>query len=391
MAIDSAALRLQFPGAQSGWARFDGPAGTQMHGYAIDAMQGWAASGDNANCGGAFAASAATDELLASTREIGARFFGAPTPSVWFGPNMTTMTFAFTRAIARHWKPGDRIVGTRLDHDANVSTWRAAAADRGAELVLADFDRATGQLDLESIGALLDDRTRWVAVTGASNLLGTIPDVAAIAKLAHDAGARVFVDAVHLAPHVALDVAALGCDAIVTSAYKWYGPHAAMMWVDPELAERVESYKVRPASNQGVARFETGTANFEALAGVRAAAHFMLERGAEVAAHERACFAGLLDGLASIPRVAVVGPKGLEGRTPTVAFVVDGCHPADVARDLAHDRIAVWSGDSYATEVAAHLGIDDTGGVVRAGVVAYVDDDDVSRLVASLERICHAV
>jgi cysteine desulfurase family protein (TIGR01976 family) len=384
-------LRMQFPGAQGDWARFDGPAGTQMHMYAIDAMQGWAASGDNANGGGFFAASHATDELVTSTREIAARFFGAPTPSVWFGPNMTTMTFAFTRALSRDWQPGDRIIGTRLDHDANVSTWRAAAADRGAELVLADFDPTTGRLEPESVAALLNDRTRWVALTGASNLLGTMPDVAAIAKLAHDAGARVFVDAVHLAPHARLDVQALGCDAVVTSAYKWYGPHAAMMWVEPSLAERVEAYKVRPASNKGPGRFETGTPNFEALAGLRAAAQFMLERGDAIAAHERACFATLLEGINAIARAEVVGPTGLEDRTPTVSFVVDGCHPTDVARDLAHDRIAVWSGDSYATEVAAHLGIDDTGGVVRAGVVAYVNEDDVARLLASLDHLCHAL
>jgi selenocysteine lyase/cysteine desulfurase len=230
-----------------------------------------------------------------------------------------------------------------------------------------------------------------VAVTGASNLLGTMPDVATIAKLAHDAGARVFVDAVHLAPHVRLDVAALGCDAVVTSAYKWYGPHAAMMWVDPALADQVEAYKVRPAPNTGASRFETGTANFEALAGVRAAAHFLLEHTDEIETHERAVFTRLLDGLQSIPRVLIVGPTDLEARTPTVAFVVDGCHPTDVARDLAHDRVAVWSGDSYATEVAAHLGIADTGGVVRAGVVAYVTDDDVIRLVESLDEICRAL
>ena len=227
--------------------------------------------------------------------------------------------------------------------------------------------------------------------TGASNLLGTIPDVAAISALARAAGARVFVDAVHLAPHSRLDVRALGCDAIVTSAYKWYGPHAAMMWVDPELAERVESYKVRPASDRGVARFETGTANFEALAGVRAAALWMLDHFDEVAAHDRAVFSRLLDGLVSIPRVAVVGPADLHDRTPTVSFVVDGCHPTDVARDLAHDRIAVWSGDSYAVEVARHLGIADTGSVVRAGVVAYVTDDDVTRLLESVTRIARAV
>jgi cysteine desulfurase family protein (TIGR01976 family) len=304
---------------------------------------------------------------------------------------MTTMTFAFTRALARDWQPGDRIVATRLDHDANVSTWRAAANDRGAELVLADFDPTTGRLDPEAVGSLLNERTRWVAVTGASNLLGTMPDVTAIAKLAHDAGARLFVDAVHLAPHQRLDVHALGCDAIVTSAYKWYGPHAAMMWVDPALAEQVEAYKVRPSPNAGATRFETGTANLEALAALRAAAQFVLDNAATIAAHEQRVFSQLLDGLKAIPRVAIVGPDGLEARTPTVSFVVDGIHPSDVARDLAHDRVAVWSGDSYATEVAAHLGVADTGGVVRAGVVAYVTDDDVSRLLASLDRICKSI
>ncbi len=384
------AVLAQFPGARGEWARFDGPAGTQMHTTAIDAMRAWSAGGDNANGGGYFAASIATDALMAATRATATQFLGAPSDSVWFGPNMTTMTFAFTRALAREWKAGDRIVGTRLDHDANVSTWRAAADDRGAELVLADFDADTGLLDPATVGALLNERTRWVAVTGASNLLGTMPDLPAIIELAHAAGARVFVDAVHLAPHQRLDVAALGCDALVTSSYKWYGPHAALMWVEPELAARIAAYKVRPSSNEGVRKFETGTASYEAIAGLGAAAEMMIAHGAEIAAYERACFAPLLEGLRAIDGVRILGPTDIDARTPTVSFLIDGHHPDEVARALAGEHIAVWSGDSYATEVAARLGVADTGGVIRAGIVRYVNSDDVGRLLDAVARIAEA-
>ena len=384
-------LLSRFPGAIGDWARFDGPAGTQMVDCAIDAVREWSASGNGANGGGHFAAADATDDLVRRARLGVQRLFGAPTDTIVFGPNMTTLTFSFTRAIARDLDAGDRIVGTMLDHDANVTPWSMAAADTGADHVLAPFDPQTGRFDLTAFESLLDDRTRWVAVTGASNLIGTAPDLAAITALAHDAGARVFVDAVALAPHQPIDITALGCDVLVTSAYKWYGPHAAAMWVEPELLESLRPYKVRPAADHGPKRFETGTPNFEGLAGVLATADFLSDIGIEaIAAHESAVFAPLLEGLQSMPNVTVYGPQGLEHRIPTVSFTVAGQHPDETARSLAHHRIATWSGHSYAVEVARRLGVDATGGVVRAGVSRYVTTEDVQRLLGVVAELAGA-
>jgi cysteine desulfurase family protein (TIGR01976 family) len=356
---------------------------------AIDAMATFAASGANANCHGEFAAADQSDAMLEGARATVARFLGAPTPEgVWFGANMTTMTMAFTRAVEQTLRPGDRVVGTRLDHDANVSTWRIACERSGAEHVLAPFDVGTGRLDTDALVALLDGRTRWVAVTGASNLIGTLVDLPPIIDAAHAAGAHVFVDAVHLAPHRRIDVATLGVDALVTSPYKWYGPHAGAMWVEPELLDALPVAKVRPAPDEGPRRWETGTPSFEALAAVEAAARYLLDSSMDaVAASEASVFAPLLTGLQSIAGVRVWGVEGMEGRVPTVAFTVDGHHPDVVARALAAEKIAVWSGDSYAVEVAASLGLASSGGVVRAGVVRYIDHDDVQRLLEVVARL----
>ncbi len=219
----------RFPGVGDGWARFDGPAGTQMVDTSITAMAEWAASGNNANCGGTFSAADACDELLDVTRRTAASLFGTDPDALVFGANMTTITMAFTRAVGHTLGAGDRVVGTRLDHDANVTPWRIACERAGAEHVLAPFDPASGLLDPRSVIELIDERTRWVAVAGASNLIGSVVDLPPIAAAAHEVGAKVFVDAVHLAPHRPIDVAAIGCDALVTSAYKWYGPHAAVL------------------------------------------------------------------------------------------------------------------------------------------------------------------
>ena len=383
-------LLTRFPGAQGDWARFDGPAGTQMVDTAIDAMQHWSASGRNANGGGFFAAAYATDELVSTTRASIARLLGAPSESIVFGPNMTTLTFAFSRALARDWNPGERIVGTRLDHDSNVSSWRQAAEDNGVEHVLAEFNPQSGRLDPESIERLVNSSTRWVTVTGSSNLIGTMPDLRAIVEIAHAVGARVFVDAVALVPHRTVDIAAIGCDALATSAYKWYGPHAAALWIDPELLEQLRPYKVRPASNVGPKKLETGTPNYEGLAAMGAAAEFMMDQGVDtIAEYETATFSVLLEGLQSIHGVRLLGPTDLIDRAPTVSFLIDRHHPDDVAKALAAQEIAVWSGDSYAVEVAAQLGVTDTG-VVRAGVVRYVTLADVERLLDAVARIANA-
>ena len=381
-------LRHRFPGVRDGWARFDGPAGTQMVDVAIQAMADWAASGNNANSHGAFAAAVASDSLMERARATVGQLLGADPAGICFGANMTTITMAFTRAIGVTLGPGDRVVGTRLDHDSNVSSWRIACERSGAEHVLTPFDPASGRLDMDALAGLLTPKTRWLAITGASNLIGTMPDLAAAIAMAHGVGARVFVDAVHLAPHSRIDVGALGCDALATSPYKWYGPHAGVLYVEPSLLNELAVAKVRPADDEGPRRFETGTPNFEGIAAVEAAARFLLEEDMEqLAADEASVFAPLLDGLLSIPGVRVWGPTSLDGRTPTVSFTVDGMHPDEVASALAAEKIAVWSGHSYAVEAVDAMGLTESGGVVRAGVVRYIEPDDIERLLTAIRRL----
>ncbi len=379
-------MRDRFPGIGDDWARFDGPAGTQMVDTAIDAMCDFMRSGDNANNGGFFAASIACGELVADARRRVAQLIGGDADGIAFGANMTTLNLAVTRALARDWRPGDEIVGTRLDHDANVTPWKLAADDRGAVLRLAAFDTTTGRLDPEVVAALIGPRTRWVAITGASNALGTMPDVAAVVRAAHASGARVLVDAVHLVPHAPVDVTALGCDAFLTSPYKWYGPHAGVLWLAPHLRESLQPYKVRPAPAAAPGRWETGTAAYETIAGVAAAARFLLDTGlATIATRERAVFAPLLDGLLGMDHVTVSGPHGLDARTPTVSFTVADHAPDAVARHLAARHVAVWSGDYYAVETMGSLGLHD--GAVRAGVSAYTTPAEVERLLDAVAEL----
>jgi cysteine desulfurase family protein (TIGR01976 family) len=355
---------------------------------AIEAMTAWMSSGDNGCGGGYFAAAEACDAQEHRARTVVGVLLGADPGGVVFGPNMTTLTFAFTRAVAETLRPGGRVVGTRLDHDANITPWRRACERAGADHVLAPFDRETGTLPVENVIALINERTAWVTIPGASNLIGTIPDHAAIIEAAHAAGARVFVDAVAWVPHRRVDVAALGCDALVTSPYKWYGPHSGALWVDPALLAELPVFKVRPAANDGPRRMETGMPDYEALAGVEAAARFLLDGGLDaIAAAERDVFAPLLHGLQAIPGVRVWGPSTLEARTPTVAFTVDGTTPADVSRALAGQQIAVWDGNAYAVEVVDQLGLAGRGGVVRAGLARYIEPDDVARLLRAVERL----
>jgi cysteine desulfurase family protein (TIGR01976 family) len=388
LAVMTSSLRHRFPGVRDGQFRFDGPAGTQMVDVSIRAMSDWAAGGNNANTGGTFAAADACDALLEQARSTVGRLLGADPGGICFGANMTTMTLAFTRAVEQTLGPGDRVVGTRLDHDANVTPWRISCERSGAEHVLAPFDPSTGVLDPHDVVDLIDERTRWVAVTGASNLIGTVPDLGPIVAAAHQVGARVFVDAVHLAPHRPLDMDTLGCDVLATSPYKWYGPHAGVLAVDPVLLDALPVAKVRPAGNQGPRRFETGTPSFEAVAATDAAARFLLEEGMDqVVAAETEVFAPLLDGLQQIPGVRLWGIPGLEGRTPTAAFTVDGIHPDEVAVALAAEGIACWSGHSYAVEAVEHLGLAGSGGVVRVGVSRYVEPADVTHLLAAVERL----
>ena len=381
-------LRHRFPGVDNGWARFDGPAGTQMVDTAITAVSDWMASGATAAAGGPFEAAHLCEALQDRARAAVGTLLGADPAGVCFGANMTTITFAISRAVGDTLRPGDRIVGTRLDHDANVTPWRLAAARAGAEHVLAPFDPESGTLDPQSVIDLIDERTKWVTVPGASNLLGTIPDLRPIVAAAHGVGARVFVDAVHLAPHRRILIGELGCDALVTSPYKWYGPHSGVLWMDPQLLDSLPVFKVRPAPDAGPRRFETGMPNFEGIAGVEAASRFLLEEGMDrIAEAEAEVFEPLLRGLQSIPGVRVWGAAGMTGRTPTAAFTIDGVPPADAALALAAQKIAVWDGHNYAVEVVGQLGLAESGGVIRAGISRYVEHDDVIRLLDGVERL----
>lgn len=378
-------LRHRFPGVSDEWARFDGPAGTQPLDTAIDAMAEVQRSGMIANSHGPFPASVACDELVGSTRVAVGRLLGADPGGIVLGPSATALLFRLSTAVGRTLGPGDELVCTTLDHDANVSPWLTAARDSGATVRFAHFDPVTGRLPVEAVEAELSDRTRWVAVSGASNALGTVPDVAAISDAARRAGARCVVDGVHRTPHLPVDVAAIGCDAYVTSSYKWYGPHAAVLAIQPELLDELPVSKVRPADDRGPGRMEQGTGSYEAFAGIRAAADFLGEVGMDaVAAHERARFARLLEGLRSIEGVRIWGPDDLDDRVPTVAFTVDGVATDAVARHLAGHRVAVWAGHHYAIEVMRELGLLDAGGAIRAGISLYTTDDEVDRLLTAV-------
>jgi cysteine desulfurase family protein (TIGR01976 family) len=374
--------RDRFPGLRDGWARLDGPAGTQMVDSAIDAMDEWMRSGHNANHGGLFAAAHRTDELVASTRTSVATLLGADPRTVAFGPSMTAMTMRFAGAACRKLQRGDEVICTRLDHDANVRPWVIHAERNGAIVRFADPDPETLALPASAVEAVLTDRTRWVATTAASNAVGSVPDLPGIVAAAQAAGARVYVDAVHAAPHRRIDVEALGCDALACSAYKWFGPHIGILTGRPEVLEELHPDKLRPSSEDIPDRFELGTLPFESLAGVRAAADYMLATDWEaVSAHEQALLATTLDALNAMEHVTVYGAAA--DRAPTLMFNVAGRTADDVAAALAEREIAVWQGNYYAVELEGFLGLAPHG-AVRAGFVHYNDEADAERLLAAV-------
>ncbi len=384
-------VRKRFPGIDPPWARFDGPAGTLVVDTAIEAMAEWQRSGNTANTGGAFAMAHACEELVDATRARLGLLFGAGSESIVLGPSATALIARLVTAIAPNLGEGDEIVCTQLDHEANVAPWRLLARERGLTIRTASLDPMNGRLDIAAIAAELSSRTRWVAVTGASNVLGTVPDLVGITELAHEAGARVMVDGVHLTPHQPVDLSTIGCDAYVTSAYKWFGPHGSAMSVDPALLADLELLRMRGGPESGPSRFEVGTAPFEILAGMEAAATYLLETGMDrIAAHEAALFEPLLEGLLSIRGVVVHGPTSLESRTPTVSFSIAGHHPGHVAEALARRSIAVWSGHNYGVGAVEALGLLQTGGVVRAGISPYSTAEDVARLLEAVTELTRA-
>jgi cysteine desulfurase family protein (TIGR01976 family) len=384
-AMNELDVRHRFPGLSDGWVRFDGPAGTLPVDTAIAAMHDYLTSPHPANFGGRFAASQATTELVAGARAEVGRLLGADASQVIFGPSATALVFSFTRALARTWTGGERIVCTRLDHDSNITPWVLT----DAEVTLLPVDPRDGTLDLADLEReLARGGVAWVALTGASNLTGFAPDLRTAVRLTHDAGARLHVDAVARAPHLPTDVNGWGIDSLVTSPYKWYGPHAGVLVLQPELLHGVEPYRVRPADYDGPERWETGTGQFEVMAGVGGAARFMNEQPwPAVTASEAALLARLEDGLRAVPGVTLYAPANAEGRAPTTIFNVGGRDPGEVAAELARRRIAAWSGDNYACELIDAFGLRERGGVVRAGIVRYTSTEDVDALVAAVEEI----
>jgi cysteine desulfurase family protein (TIGR01976 family) len=380
--------RDRFPGLNDGWARLDGPAGTQMLDAAIDAMGAFARSGDNANHGGAFAAAHATDAVVAEARAAMATLLGADPRGVVFGPSMTALTMRFAAAVGRTLAPGDEVVCTRLDHDANVRPWAIAAERAGATIKLAAPDRDTLELPVGAIEQQLTDRTRWVAVTAASNAVGTTPDVRAIARAANRVGARTFVDAVHAAPHRRLDLHHLAADALACSAYKWFGPHVGILCADPALLEELAPDKLLPSPDDVPDRWELGTLPFEALAATTAAAEYLRSRDwDEVRRYEDALLARAVQGLRAIDGVTLYGDP--RERTSTLMFNVAGATSHETAIRLAEQRVAVWHGNYYAWELERFLGFDPDG-AVRAGFVDYNDSDDADRLVAAVAAVAEA-
>ncbi len=377
--------RDRFPGLADGWARLDGPGGTQMVDTAIDAMTDWMRSGRTANEGGAFPHARASEEVVEGARAAVARMLGADERGVAFGPSMTALTMAFSAAVGRTLRPGDEIVCTRLDHDANVRPWVIHAERNGATVRFADPEPGALELPASAVEAVLSDRTRWVAVTHASNAVGTIPDLAGIVAAAHAAGAYVYVDAVHAAPHREIDVAALGCDALACSAYKWFGPHVGVQWARRELLEELTPDKLLPSPDTAPDRWENGTPPFESLAGVAAAADYTRTLGwGAVRAHEEHLLAGALEGLDALPKVTVYGRA--RDRTPTLMFTVDGLSSTEAAIKLAEREVAVWDGNYYAHELERLLGLAPHG-AVRAGFVHYNDERDVERLLDAVESL----
>ncbi|MGQ9888708.1 MAG: cysteine desulfurase-like protein [Aggregatilineales bacterium] len=414
------AVREQFPALRQPATAdtlpvfLDNPAGTQVPQRVIDAVRDYYVH-NNANSGGVFATSQRTDVMVGGVRAKMAAFLNAPLPQeIVFGPNMTTLTFALSRALAQTLQAGDEIVLTRMDHDANIEPWRRAAADRGLTVRWADIhDDCT--LDLNSLEAALTDRTRVVATVHASNAVGTINPVQQIAEMAHAVGALYVVDAVQSAPHIPVDVQAIGCDVLLCSAYKFFGPHIGVLWGRYDLLASLPAYKVRPASDRPPHRWETGTPSFETIAGVGAALDYFVWLGRlcrqiepsiahnggdaqrrdylaafeAIGQYERELGAHLIEALQGLPGVELAGitdPARMDQRVPTVAFTMAGRSPRDVAAHLAQQHIYVWHGNYYAVEIMKRLGYE-AHGMVRVGPVHYNTHAEIDRLEAALRQL----
>jgi cysteine desulfurase family protein (TIGR01976 family) len=416
MTLDLYRIRQQFPSLDQPAVFFDNPGGTQISRPSMNRIQAYLLE-CNANHGGAFATARQSDGLLEDAHAAAADLLNASRPEeIVFGANMTTLTFHISRSLARTWQPGDEIVVTRLDHDANITPWVMAAEDRGCRVCWVDFNPEDGTLDLEGLQAALDRKPRLLAVGYASNSLGTINPVKRIVRMAHEAGTLVYIDAVQYAAHGPIDVQDLDCDFLVCSAYKYFGPHVGVLYGKYEHLEGLTAYKVRPAPKLPPGKFETGTLNHEGIAGVLGAIEYLewvgesfgevyLEKYGErfrgrklrlkqalasIRAYEYEISRALLDILEEIPGVTLYGLKDirkLEQRVPTFSFNVRGVHPRRAAEWFGEHGIYVWDGNYYALAVAQHLGVEETGGMVRVGPVHYNTLEEVHRFREALGKL----
>jgi len=416
MPINATPLRAEFPALSSGRAYLDGPGGTQVPRQVIDRMVDYLID-KNANHRGAFATSQASDALILEARSAFADFINAPGDGeIIFGPNMTGLTLSISRALALDLKPGDEVVVTRLDHNANVAPWMLIARDRGCTVRQVDFDVEDCTLRLDQLDQCLNERTKLVAVGYASNAVGTINPVAEIVQKAHRVGALCYVDAVHYAPHGPIDVQALACDFLVFSVYKIFGPHLGVLYGRRDLLSRLQAYKVRPASDVPPEKFETGTQNHEGIAGGLGAIEYLARLGERFGGEHAERYAGqfagrrlllkqamgairayeseltrsLLPALESISGLRIYGitdSRALDRRTPTVSFTLPHVPPRRVAEELAQEGIFVWDGNYYALDVTERLDLEKTGGMVRVGLVHYNTTSEIERLVAGLQQI----
>lgn len=411
-ALDLANIRSQFPSlAQTVNGHpavfFDGPGGTQVPQRVIDAISDYLRR-DNANSGGNYPTSRRTDAMIAAAREAMADFFHCAADEVVFGQNMTSLTFAFSRAIGRELGPGDEILVTRLDHDANVSPWLAMAEERGVTVRWAEIHDEDCTLDLADLASKINENTKLVAVGYASNAVGTLNPVKAITRLAHAAGALAFIDAVHYTPHGLIDVAALDCDFLVCSTYKFFGPHMGVLYGKREHLQRMRPYKVRPLTDAVPFRWEFGTLNHECIAGITACVDYIADtgrharpdvadrRGAIVAAyeviheHESKLLRRAVEGLSKIPGAKIYGitdPARFNERCATLAVRIDGHSPLQLATKLGELGFFTWDGNYYALNLTEHLDVEKSGGFLRIGLVHYNTLEEVDRMLAALRDI----
>lgn len=416
MPIEPHLVRAKFPSLTSPAIYIDNPGGTQVPYQVVDRMVDYLVT-KNANQGGAFATSLASDDLIAEARQACADFLNAADPAeIVFGPNMTSLTFSISRSLARELGPGDEIVVTRLDHSANVCPWLLIARDRGCTIRWLDFDIEDCTLRMDQLAMLLNERTKLVAVGYASNAVGTINPLPRIVQMAHQAGALCYVDAVQFAPHGPIDVQALGSDFLVYSAYKIFGPHVGVLHGRREHLERLHAYKVRPAPEEPPQKFETGTQNHEGIAGLLGSLEYLTWLGEKFGAEHTEGLAGSLQGrrlvlklamtaigayetgltpvligsLRSIQGLRIYGisdPRRLDRRVPTVAFTLKGYSPRRAAEELGRKGIHVWDGNYFAVGVTECLGLEAGGGMIRVGLVHYNVETEIQQLEQALREM----